>query len=93
MPLALGGISSWDSAETTDENPERVAALRALVWGFLRTALYRGDPAWADANTALAAADPVAIVESKWPEPVADDRRGDSPQYPAQLAGQRQGGR
>ncbi|MEO5831745.1 MAG: hypothetical protein ABIR83_00050 [Nakamurella sp.] len=27
----LGGISGYDAAETTDENPERVAALRALV--------------------------------------------------------------
>ncbi|MEP6980706.1 MAG: hypothetical protein ABJA16_08100 [Nakamurella sp.] len=26
-----GGISGYDAAETTDENPERVAALRALV--------------------------------------------------------------
>lgn len=49
----LGGVSTYDAAETTDENPERVAALRALVWAYLRTALYPGDPAWADATAAL----------------------------------------
>ncbi|GGP34088.1 alpha/beta hydrolase family protein [Saccharothrix coeruleofusca] len=62
----LGGISSYDAKETTDENPERVAALRALVWAYLRSALYPGDRAWADATAALAAmATPVGAVESK----------------------------
>lgn len=28
----FGGISGYDASECTDENPERVAALRALVW-------------------------------------------------------------
>lgn len=62
----LGGISGYDAKETTDENPERVAALRALVWAYLRTALHPGDRAWADATAALAAmATPVGSVESK----------------------------
>lgn len=49
----LGGISGYDAAETTDENPERVAALRALVWAYLRTALYPDESAWAEATAAL----------------------------------------
>ncbi|MEV7028045.1 chlorophyllase, partial [Kitasatospora sp. NPDC093558] len=62
----LGGISGYDVAETTDENPERVAAVRHLTWAYLRSALVPGDPAWQDARDALAA-DPGALgsVESK----------------------------
>lgn len=63
---SLGGISMWDSTETTDENPARVAALRALVWAYLRSALYPGDPAWATATAALAgAAEPLGRTESR----------------------------
>ncbi|MFL1897851.1 alpha/beta hydrolase family protein [Streptomyces tauricus] len=51
----LGGVSGYDAAETTDENPERVAALRALIWAYLRSALDSSDPAWTDACAALAA--------------------------------------
>jgi fermentation-respiration switch protein FrsA (DUF1100 family) len=62
----LGGISGYDASETTDENPERVAALRALAWAYLRTALYPGDSAWADATDALETSpNPLARVESK----------------------------
>ncbi|RKS06565.1 putative dienelactone hydrolase [Nocardiopsis sp. Huas11] len=42
----LGGISGYDVAETTDENPERVAALGRLTWSYLRSELYPGDSAW-----------------------------------------------
>jgi predicted alpha/beta-hydrolase family hydrolase len=63
---SLGGVSMWDGAETTDENPERVAALRALVWAYLRTALDPGDSAWADATAALNdMPNPPGRVESK----------------------------
>ncbi len=51
----LGGVSGYDAGETTDENPERVAAVRALIWAYLHSALNSGDPAWADAAAALAA--------------------------------------
>jgi dienelactone hydrolase len=62
----LGGVSAYDAAETTDENPERVATLRALAWAYLRTALYPGDSAWADATTALdGMPNPLCRVESK----------------------------
>jgi len=43
---SFGGISGYDAAETTDENPERVAAVQKLTWAYLRTALYPEDTAW-----------------------------------------------
>ncbi|QEU92912.1 alpha/beta hydrolase family protein [Streptomyces kanamyceticus] len=62
----LGGISGYDVAETTDENPERVAAVGRLTCAYLRGELYPGDPAWRIARDALAAGpDPVGRVESK----------------------------
>lgn len=42
----LGGISGYDAAETTDEDPDRVAALQRLTWAYLRTGLYPREPAW-----------------------------------------------
>jgi hypothetical protein len=61
----FGGISGYDAVETTDENPERVATLRALVWAYLRSQLYVGDTGWDDAVAALEDDDPIAKVESK----------------------------
>jgi predicted dienelactone hydrolase len=62
----LGGISGYDVAETTDENPERVVAVQRLTWAYLRTELYPGDPAWQTARDALAAGpNPLGRVESK----------------------------
>jgi hypothetical protein len=62
----FGGIDGYDTAETTDLNPVRVATLRALVWAYLRSQLYPGDTAWADAVDALEGGDdPIAKVESK----------------------------
>ena len=62
----FGGISGYDAVETSDENPERVAALRALVWAYLRTQLYPGDSAWDNAVAAFESnADPIGKVESK----------------------------
>lgn len=54
----LGGVSGYDAAETTDENPERVAMLRALAWAYLRTALDPTDPAWVEAVSALETSTP-----------------------------------
>jgi len=62
----FGGISGYDAAETSDENPERVATLRALVWAYLRSQLYPGDDSWANAVTSLESGkNPIAKVESK----------------------------
>lgn len=62
----LGGVAAYDAKETTDENPERVATLRALVWSYLRTALYPEDPAWPAACAALMdTPNPLGIIECK----------------------------
>jgi predicted dienelactone hydrolase len=62
----LGGVAGYDVAETTDESPERVAAVQRLTWAYLRTELYPGDSAWQAAREALAAGpDPLGRVESK----------------------------
>ena len=62
----LGGVSGYDAAETTDENPERVAAVARLTWAYLRTELYPGDCAWQAARDALTAgSSPLGRVESK----------------------------
>ncbi|MGA5129936.1 alpha/beta hydrolase family protein [Streptomyces olivoreticuli] len=62
----LGGVSGYDVAETTDENPERVSAVQRLTWAYLRTELYPGDAAWQAARDALTAGpDPLGRVESK----------------------------
>ncbi|MGP4050557.1 alpha/beta hydrolase family protein [Streptomyces sp. 2A115] len=62
----LGGVAGYDVAETTDENPERVAAVQRLTWAYLRSELYPGDSAWQAARDALTAGpDPLGRVESK----------------------------
>ncbi|XXS83450.1 chlorophyllase [Sorangium sp. So ce176] len=62
----LGGVSGYDVAETTDENPERVAAVQRLTWAYLRSALYPGDSAWQEAQDALTGvANPLGRVESR----------------------------
>jgi predicted dienelactone hydrolase len=62
----LGGISGYDVAETTDENPARVAAVQRLTWAYLRTGLHPGDPAWQTACEALTTGpDPLGRIESK----------------------------
>jgi len=58
----LGGLAGYDAAETTDENPERVAAIARLSAAFLRSRLEPGNPAWAQAQDAL---DGLGVVESK----------------------------
>lgn len=62
----LGGIAGYDAAETTDENPERVAALARLTAAYLHTRLRPGAPAWQTTCEALTTGpDPVGHVESK----------------------------
>ncbi|MFD3485642.1 alpha/beta hydrolase family protein [Streptomyces sp. NPDC058665] len=62
----LGGVSGYDVAETTDENPERVSAIQKLTWAYLRTELYPGDSAWKSASDELTAGpNPLGRVESR----------------------------
>ncbi|WNZ09409.1 alpha/beta fold hydrolase [Streptomyces sp. 11x1] len=63
---ALGGIPGYDVAETTDESPERVAAVGRLTSAYLRSQLHPGDNAWQTAREALSSGpDPVGRVEAK----------------------------
>jgi predicted dienelactone hydrolase len=62
----LGGISGYDVAETTDESPERVAAIGRLTSAYLRSELYPGDSAWQAACESLTdGSNPLGRVESK----------------------------
>lgn len=62
----LGGIAGYDAAETTDESPERVAALAQLSSAYLRTLFNPADDAWQRACDTLTTG-PAAFgrVESK----------------------------
>jgi pimeloyl-ACP methyl ester carboxylesterase len=63
----LGGVSGYDVAETTDENPERVAAVERLTWAYLRSELYPGDSAWQEAREAFTmGANPLGRVEARY---------------------------
>ncbi|MGW1894036.1 alpha/beta hydrolase family protein [Streptomyces sp. NPDC002004] len=54
---SLGGIPGHDVAETTDENPARVALIQQLTTAFLHSALQDDDAGW-KAVTASLEADP-----------------------------------
>ncbi|MEU8953640.1 chlorophyllase [Streptomyces sp. NPDC048518] len=62
----LGGISGYDAAETTDENPARVAAVARLTAAYLHSRFHPGAPTWRTAAEALTTGpDAVGRVESK----------------------------
>lgn len=62
----LGGISNFEAKETTDENPDRVAAVQQISWAYLRSALYPGDPAWGALRAGLKdAAKPQGRIDCK----------------------------
>lgn len=62
----LGGVSGYDVAETTDENPARVSAVQRLTLAYLRKELCPGDSARQAAREVPAAgAEPFGRVESK----------------------------
>lgn len=54
----LGGISGFEAAETTDENPDRVAVVQRMTWAWLRSWFHPGDAAWDEACAALDALQP-----------------------------------
>lgn len=61
----LGGVSGYDAAETTDENPERVATIQRLTWAYLRSALYSEDDSWSVACAALGGLEELGRIECK----------------------------
>ncbi|AUY53358.1 alpha/beta fold hydrolase [Streptomyces sp. CB01881] len=63
---SLGGIPGYEAAETTDENPARVALVQQLTTAFLRSALHPEDTGWKAAATALEESpDPLGKLQSK----------------------------
>jgi dienelactone hydrolase len=50
---SLGGIPGYEVAETTDEDPERVAVLQRLTTAYLRSALDPSDTSWKVARDAF----------------------------------------
>ncbi len=42
----LGGISGYDAKETSDESPQRVAAVQRITWAYLQSALHPQNRAW-----------------------------------------------
>ncbi|XVQ06583.1 alpha/beta hydrolase family protein [Spirillospora sp. CA-255316] len=62
----LGGISGYEAAETTDENPARVALVRQVTLAYLRHVLGIDSSAWTAAQAALAGTPhPMGRLESK----------------------------
>ncbi len=49
----FGGISGYDAAETTDEDPSRVAFVCETILAYLRSALDEKDQSWEQAKLAL----------------------------------------
>ncbi len=45
----LGGVSGWDAAETTDEDPDRVQLVSTMTAAYLLTQLGIDDAAWSTA--------------------------------------------
>ncbi|MBD2891458.1 hypothetical protein amrb99_03640 [Actinomadura sp. RB99] len=50
---SLGGVAGYEVAETTDENPERVALVQRLTTAYLRGVLHPDGTAWQEARSAL----------------------------------------
>ncbi|MFE0368216.1 alpha/beta hydrolase family protein [Streptomyces tendae] len=51
---SLGGIPGYDAAETTDENPDRVALVQQVTLAYLRHVTGTNDTDWETARTVLA---------------------------------------
>ncbi|MFJ8954362.1 alpha/beta hydrolase family protein [Streptomyces sp. NPDC102381] len=62
----LGGISGYEAAETSDENPAHVALVQRVTTAYLRHALGLGDADWVAARAELTAgAHSLGRLESK----------------------------
>jgi hypothetical protein len=61
----LGGVTGYDAAGTTDENPERVAIIQRLSLAYLQSTLYEGDPSWTEASAAFTELADLGSIENK----------------------------
>lgn len=61
----LGGISGYRSAETTDENPDRVALVQQVTLAYLRHVTGIDSTDWHHARTALTGDHPLGHLTSK----------------------------
>lgn len=84
----FGGVAGYDVAETTDESPERVAAVQRLTTAYLRSQLYKTDD-WQDARDWLSASG-LGTAESRASAgrargcgPAVTGTRSRSPRWPA----------
>ncbi|WP_221352321.1 alpha/beta hydrolase family protein [Streptomyces beigongshangae] len=61
----LGGISGYRAAETTDENPDRVALVQQVTLAYLRHVTGVDHTDWNNARTVLTGSHPLGHLESK----------------------------
>ncbi|WP_433579275.1 alpha/beta hydrolase family protein [Nocardia brasiliensis] len=62
----LGGIHGYHAADTTDENPDRVALVRRAAWAYLRDALALDATAWHEIQSDLTRATaPIGRIDNK----------------------------
>ncbi len=61
----LGGVTGYDAAGTTDENPERVAIIQRLSLAYLHSRLRPGDPSWPEACAAFAELGDLGSLQNK----------------------------
>ena len=63
---SLGGIPNYEARETTDERPQRVAAIQRLTTSYLRSALQGPHDAWDESVAAeTSAMAPEGAIETK----------------------------
>ena len=63
---SLGGIVGYEVAETTDEDPERVAVIQRMSTAYLQTALHVNENSWVAARAAFEdTAEPMGHLDSK----------------------------
>jgi predicted alpha/beta-hydrolase family hydrolase len=61
----LGGVTGFDAAGTTDEDPERVAVIQRLSLAYLQSTLYDDDPSWIQASAAFGELSDLGSIEEK----------------------------
>lgn len=62
----FGGISGYDAKETSDENPDRVAAIQRISWAYLRSTLFPCDDAWDIIKREIGSAAPsIGAIQTK----------------------------